>query len=237
MMALSLPLAAPFPPSPQHDQPSRFALNWRRVSAYSGTFSLHFILALALLIPPAAMEIRQIALDPPVYPPAPMPVPPEVKPMPDLPVPPLHQKKVAPSPPIPQITMTMPVPLPTSVPAAPAAATIAPASDAPSAADTRGDSKGAADSAPSALAYLNRTTVNYPSESLRRREQGTVMLRVLVGVDGHPEQIEIDKSSGSRTLDNAARDAVKRWTFSPGMHGGIPYAAWARVPISFTLPL
>jgi protein TonB len=95
---------------------------------------------------------------------------------------------------------------------------------------------GGADAAPSALAYNNRTEVPYPFEAMRRREQGTVMLRVLVGIDGKPGQIEIERSSGSHALDIAARDAVRRWSFRPGMRGGVAYAAWARVPISFKLP-
>jgi len=32
-----------------------FALNWPRVAAYSGSFSLHLLIALLLLVPPAAM--------------------------------------------------------------------------------------------------------------------------------------------------------------------------------------
>ncbi len=238
MIAPSLRFASPSPrspPSPPRREPGGLVLNWRRVCAYTGTLSLHFGVALALLIPPAAMELRHMAAEP-AHPPAPIPVPEEVKPLPDLPVPPAQRRKIAPSPPLPQITMSQPVSMPTPVPAAPPAESIAPA-NAPASADGHGDSKVVADTAPSALAYLNRTTVTYPYESLRRREQGTVMLRVLVGADGHPQQIEIDKSSGSRTLDNAARDAVKHWTFSPGLHGGVPYAAWARVPINFTLPL
>ncbi len=94
---------------------------------------------------------------------------------------------------------------------------------------------GTADAAPSALAYGSRTQVPYPREALLRHEQGTVMLRVLVGVDGQPQQIEIERSSGSRTLDNAAREAVRRWSFKAGMRGGVAYAAWAMVPISFNL--
>ena len=68
------------------------------------------------------------------------------------------------------------------------------------------------------------------------RIEGTVVLRVLVGEDGSVKEIEIDKSSGSRDLDRAAREAVMKWKFKPGMRSGVAYAGWARVPINFTLP-
>jgi protein TonB len=66
-------------------------------------------------------------------------------------------------------------------------------------------------------------------------QQGTVILRVLVGADGAPQTIEIEKSSGFRSLDLAARDAVGRWTFQAGMRSGITAALWAGVPITFRL--
>ena len=92
-----------------------------------------------------------------------------------------------------------------------------------------------ADTAPSALAYNLRTAVAYPKESLHLREQGTVMLRVLVDADGKVVTVEIEKSSGSSRLDRAARDAVRAWSFNPARHAGVAQQAWARVPISFTL--
>jgi len=60
------------------------------------------------------------------------------------------------------------------------------------------------------------------------------VLRVLVGSDGLPQAVEIEKSSGSRSLDLAARDAVRRWTFRPGTHNGAATALWARVPVAFS---
>ena len=92
-----------------------------------------------------------------------------------------------------------------------------------------------ADSEPTALAYLTRTRVPYPREAIALHQQGTVILRVLVGTDGNAQAIEIEKSSGSRALDNAARDAVRRWTFQAGTRNGISTALWARVPIKFDL--
>lgn len=75
----------------------------------------------------------------------------------------------------------------------------------------------------------------YPSTALRRGEEGSVMLRVLVNADGSPSTIDVATSSRSRSLDRAARDAVKKWKFNPGRKQGIPISSWVLVPIDFKL--
>ena len=60
-------------------------------------------------------------------------------------------------------------------------------------------------------------------------------MRVLVGVDGAPVQIEVEKSSRSRLLDQAAIQAVRQWMFNPGMKEGVPVQNWVLVPIKFSL--
>ncbi len=77
----------------------------------------------------------------------------------------------------------------------------------------------------------------YPRDALQAHQQGTVVLRVLVGTDGVPQTVEIEQSSGSRSLDNAAREAVRKWTFQSGTRNGIPAPLWARVPVAFSLQL
>ena len=91
------------------------------------------------------------------------------------------------------------------------------------------------DSAPTQLAYGGRTKVPYPIDAVRRGEHGTVMLRVLVGADGAVQAVEIEKTSGSPRLDNAAREAVRHWTVHAGTRNGIAQSAWALVPIAFDL--
>lgn len=209
-----------------------FAFNWPRVSAYSGSLTFHVALALALLAPPVAMELRsRIDPDPIIV--TLTPAQPKLETIePALPVP-EHKRKPVAAPPIPNITITKPEPAQSAT-----NNTIAPPADSapPTAASNVGSSDGIADAPPSALAYGNRTAIPYPRMALQRHEQGTVLLRVLVGADGLVQQIEIQKSSGSHDLDNAARDAVRRWSFRAGTHDGMPYAAWALVPISFSLP-
>lgn len=84
-------------------------------------------------------------------------------------------------------------------------------------------------------AYLDNPAPSYPSMSRRLREQGKVMLRVLVNPGGAPERVEVRSSSGSERLDHAAEDTVRRWRFVPARQGAEPVPAWVLVPISFNL--
>jgi protein TonB len=59
------------------------------------------------------------------------------------------------------------------------------------------------------------------------------MLKVLVALDGHAQEVTVEKSSGSRLLDQAAIEAVKSWMFNPGRKNGQPATGYALVPISF----
>jgi periplasmic protein TonB len=84
-------------------------------------------------------------------------------------------------------------------------------------------------------AYLRNPPPAYPAVARRNGEEGTVLLRVLVGRDGMPLKVEVDQSSRSRALDRAALDAVKDWRFVPARRGVESIEAWVRVPVSFRL--
>lgn len=73
----------------------------------------------------------------------------------------------------------------------------------------------------------------YPATALRRGEGGDVLLRVNVGADGTPGEIDFVRRSNSRELDRAAQDAVRRWHFAPATRNGKPVPAVVEVPIEF----
>ncbi len=85
------------------------------------------------------------------------------------------------------------------------------------------------------MAYLNNPPPAYPPLSRRLKEQGRVLLRVLVSAAGSAQEVEVRATSGSDRLDHAAIEAVKRWRFSPARRGAETIAAWALVPITFQL--
>lgn len=84
-------------------------------------------------------------------------------------------------------------------------------------------------------AYLNNPAPKYPTSSRRAGEQGRVLLKVLVSEHGTPEEIELDTSSGSERLDQAAMEAVRKWSFIPAKRSNQPISAYVLVPVKFSL--
>jgi len=83
--------------------------------------------------------------------------------------------------------------------------------------------------------YLQNPPPVYPRLSQRLKEQGEVLLRVQVGVDGEPLEISLQQSSGHIRLDKAAQKAVTQWRFEPAQSNGKPVIAWVVVPFEFAL--
>jgi len=201
---------------------------WKRSSAISATLALHALATLAILAPPAFVIVQK-AQETPVQAvtikheePPPPPPPPRPEPV-------QHKPKVpvvrTPAPPKPEPVRTDPVVTAETPMSYPAVADPAPVAEPAAAADT----------APSAPGYGSMKAVPYPRIAVTQRMEGTVILRVLVGADGVPQEIQIDKSSGHVVLDRAARDAVMKWRFEPGTRNGEPFAAYGLVPIAFKL--
>ncbi len=69
----------------------------------------------------------------------------------------------------------------------------------------------------------------YPSASRRMEEEGTVALRFLVGPDGKVIQSEVEKSSGYKRLDEAARAGLSKCQFRPATVDGKPEQAWTTI--------
>jgi len=164
--------------------------------------------------PPAPQAER-----PPAPPPRPKQLPPPVQPQ----VPPTAPPPVASPEPAPVLA---PAPM-AAGPAAPAfeAAPVAAAPPAPARVELPSSN----------AAYLNNPRPAYPALSRRLGEQGKVVVRVLIGVDGTAQQAEIRTSSGYARLDQAALATVRSWRYVPGKRGGVPEAMWFNVPINFVL--
>lgn len=69
----------------------------------------------------------------------------------------------------------------------------------------------------------------YPPASLRAEETGVVTLGFLIDVDGRVLESKVDRSSGVRRLDEAARKALGLCKFQPSMVDGKPEKSWARI--------
>lgn len=69
----------------------------------------------------------------------------------------------------------------------------------------------------------------YPPQALARKAQGTVTLGFLVGADGSVRETAVQRSSGDRSLDEAARAALAKCRFVAATVNGSPVEKWTQV--------
>lgn len=214
-------------PAPQRPNPARIT-----GISLAVAFNLAILFAMTVLMkPPLVLEpagstwIVPVTrtIDPPP------PPPPELVPV---------ERRQAPAParpaPLQPQTVTEPSPQPLATTAVPTAT--------PDAFSLPETTVGIADPPPAGpvagvrLEYASAPAPRYTPDLIRDQAQGTVMLQVLVDVDGRPLQVSVHASSGNRRLDRLAQQHVlKHWTFRPAMRDGRAVQAIGLVPIDFKL--
>lgn len=202
-----------------------------RIGALGATMVLN-LGALLVLAMPMQRDLGPQALAPP-----PRPTIVDIIPQRPLPPQPPMPRRPEPSPTV-STTTTAPVTAPPIVvdstgPLAPAEPTLpAPAEPV----TTAPADAGPVGASPVALRYIEASAPPYPPAAVRAGLTGTVWLRVLVDEQGRPLRVEVERGSGHRILDRAARQHVlAHWRFQPALDGLQPVQAWGRVPIEFTL--
>jgi protein TonB len=83
--------------------------------------------------------------------------------------------------------------------------------------------------------YRTNPKPDYPLACKRRREEGMVLMNVMVQADGLPAAVWLNRGSGHPLLDQSALDAVRRWTFEPGRAAGQAVSSLVVVPVRFSL--
>lgn len=181
----------------------------------------HGMLGHAVKIVPKELVVSLVSHNE-VRPPAPPPRLPEPK------LPPLAQPYIAP------VETSIPAPSQsviahsTTIAPAPQPSHVEPASEAP--APTMQVPK-----VVSAVEYLQAPRADYPALSRRMGEEGKVVMSVLVNELGRAEKVEVQKSSGSARLDEAARLALLRAVFKPYVENGRCQTVLAIATINFSL--
>ena len=82
---------------------------------------------------------------------------------------------------------------------------------------------------------LNNIPPSYPRLSKRLREEGLVILELLVLEDGSVAEIVVKTSSGFPRLDKAALAAVSKWRYTPATRQGESIAYRYEQPIEFAM--
>lgn len=137
--------------------------------------------------------------------------------------------------PPPKIALSTNSPVPAAVqrtPDPPAPAPTAPAAPAAQPASSAGTGPVKADLTSNLLSAPNPV---FPLSSRRKRESGTVVLRVIVGEDGRVDQVSVQRSSGFSALDEAALSAVRRWRWSRTVRDGRPVVVTGSVAVNMVL--
>jgi protein TonB len=96
----------------------------------------------------------------------------------------------------------------TPVPAPAAVQTPAPAAAAPSGGETHG------------AELVRAVQPDYPPDAYRSRAQGWVEVEFTVGADGSVSNATVVGAEPSRIFNNAALNAIRRWTFKPKVENG-----------------
>lgn len=73
----------------------------------------------------------------------------------------------------------------------------------------------------------------YPAIAQSARVEGTVILETVIDIDGHVTSVRVLRSIP--LLDQAAMDAVKRWSFTPTLLNGTPVPIALTVTVRFAL--
>jgi protein TonB len=208
-------------------------LSLQRILALSTAIGVHALVFLLLLVPMAMPRVQpERAREQPQrwQIPIAVPKPPEPvrleqpRPQPPTPVTPTRPVEVPPRP-VDQVVQEAPLELPTT-PAQTSAPQVAEPGPSLSSAPLEGAS----------LQYAVASPPPYPARDVRSGTEGTVLLKILVDTDGTPIEVLVERSSGTRSLDDSARRHVlKHWKFKPAMDQGRAVQAWGLVPIDFRL--
>lgn len=81
---------------------------------------------------------------------------------------------------------------------------------------------------------VQKTQPVYPVLSKMAREQGTVVLAAVIGVDGTIHNLEV-LTTPSSALAGAALDAVKQWKYKPYLLNGVPVEVETTINVIFTI--
>lgn len=75
----------------------------------------------------------------------------------------------------------------------------------------------------------------YPMAAKSKGIEGLVVLLFTVRIDGTIDSLEVSSAKPKGVFEDAAKNAVRRWRFKPGIKNGEPVATRVSVPLRFEL--
>ena len=88
-----------------------------------------------------------------------------------------------------------------------------------------------------ALPYLisNPAPIKYPRWALQQGWQGDFSIAIEINKDGSVGRYKVMRSTGHKSLDEAATAAVKTWRFHPAMKDGQSVVTCIQIPVRFQI--
>jgi protein TonB len=83
--------------------------------------------------------------------------------------------------------------------------------------------------------YARDFQPDYPGSEIRGGREGTVSVRVLIGVDGRVKAVEQVSATSQAFFDATRRQALAKWRFKPATRGGVPQESWKVMNVRFEL--
>jgi periplasmic protein TonB len=76
---------------------------------------------------------------------------------------------------------------------------------------------------------------DYPPGLLQKEIEGTVSVRVLVGIDGRVREAQVVSATHPDFGKAAVKQAMRHWRFSPATRDGVPVEDWQTLSVRFTI--
>ncbi len=83
--------------------------------------------------------------------------------------------------------------------------------------------------------FRTRVDPKYPRKLLLAGVEAVVELNVTVGKTGRVVNAEVHKTSGHKSMDDSALDAIGRWSFVPAKRNGRPINKQVIIPVRFRI--
>jgi protein TonB len=80
---------------------------------------------------------------------------------------------------------------------------------------------------------VTQVNPSYPLQALQQHAQGDVLVRLIIGKDGVPRNLQVVR--GNPLLVTAALGVIPRWRYKPALLNGQPTEAQTVVTVSFHL--
>jgi TonB family protein len=82
---------------------------------------------------------------------------------------------------------------------------------------------------------IDKPMPSYHPMARQLRQQGTVVLRLLIDIEGRVERVETITNDAGRMLEQTALEKARTWTYRPAMKDGIEVKVWKIEQVVFTL--